>query len=204
MIVTKRREEIPHPNKWEGVEAGSKMRTSKGKRTFVILEITVRRGRTEPHALSVGVFAVSCLVCDRIGMRLPVLRCAALCRAVPCCAALCCAVLRCAVLRCAVVWCGVVWCAALCCAVLWCAVVCCGVLWCGVLRCAALWCGVVCCAVLCCAALGGLRRRRMSRSMVALSHLHISTEKCKSNRRRFTNTGSRLQRESSESTCVCR
>ena len=67
LIVTKRREEIPHPRKWEGVEAvshpfhggyvfrvwhwltkmfvtiqGSKMRTSKGKRTFVILEITVR------------------------------------------------------------------------------------------------------------------------------------------------------------------
>ena len=55
MIVTKRREEIPHPNKWEGVEAGSKMRTSKGKRTFVILEITVRAPRRqtanrEPHA----------------------------------------------------------------------------------------------------------------------------------------------------------
>jgi hypothetical protein len=39
-IVTKRLEEIPHPNKWKGVVAGSKMRTAKGKRTFVILEIT--------------------------------------------------------------------------------------------------------------------------------------------------------------------
>ena len=40
MIVTKRLEEIPHPNKWKGVEAGWKMRTAKGKRTFVVLGIT--------------------------------------------------------------------------------------------------------------------------------------------------------------------